>query len=70
MTGRLRDAFPVCHASNRKRLTGFEIIFSGFDYRTRASRGDAFGDPRISDRAKERDEVGPETGARGFGYFG
>ncbi|BCS42658.1 hypothetical protein Pta6605_09890 [Pseudomonas amygdali pv. tabaci] len=28
------------------------------------------GDPRISDRAKEPDEVGPETGARGFGYFG
>ncbi|WP_122311011.1 hypothetical protein [Pseudomonas amygdali] len=29
MTGRLRNAFPVCHASNRKRLTVFEIIFPG-----------------------------------------
>ncbi|MDG6391855.1 hypothetical protein QCD77_21330, partial [Pseudomonas savastanoi pv. phaseolicola] len=28
------------------------------------------GDPRISDRTKEPDEVGPETGAKGFGYFG
>ena len=24
----------------------------------------------MSDRAKEPDEVGPETGAKGFGYFG
>ncbi|PHN49716.1 hypothetical protein, partial [Pseudomonas syringae] len=24
----------------------------------------------VSDRAKEPDEVGPETGAKGFGYFG
>jgi len=24
----------------------------------------------LSDRAKEPDEVGPETGARGFAYFG
>ena len=28
------------------------------------------GAPRISVRAKEPDEVGPETGARGFAYFG
>ncbi|WP_286750359.1 hypothetical protein, partial [Pseudomonas sp. BDAL1] len=28
------------------------------------------GDPRISVRAKEPDEVGPETGAKGFAYFG
>ncbi|WP_230852687.1 hypothetical protein, partial [Pseudomonas amygdali] len=70
MTGRLRDTFPVCHASNRKRLTVFEIIFPGLIIVPAPRVVMRLATPRISDRAKEPDEVGPETGARGFGYFG
>ncbi|WP_220790947.1 hypothetical protein, partial [Pseudomonas amygdali] len=44
MTGRLRDAFPVCHASNRKRLTFFEIIFRGPPIFPQALNGNALCD--------------------------
>ncbi|WP_229626713.1 hypothetical protein, partial [Pseudomonas syringae] len=44
MTGRLRDAFPVCHASGRKRLTFFQIIFRGLPIFPKALNGNALCD--------------------------